>query len=346
MKNKLSIIIPVYNKKKYIVDCLNSVLTWGNNHNYEVIIIDDGSTDGSKELIDGFQDNEYVKIIHKENGGVSSARNIGLSIATGDYLTFVDADDETVKGSLDKVMPYLNGNNDIVIAGAVQENQNYDIPIFNDIEFKGKDKGAVLTFTLTGGTDERRIPAVATQFITGCKEKFYLKTFIQQNNIHFDEQLGRNEDILWSCQCYYLANTIRFIPPIVYINKTDPDGITKGTNIYRTMDNAILFLIKFDSYFEDKIDKKIMCNFCFHMSLVTNYEIYRAWKMKQITHVEFNKLINAWYAIEVVAEMVKEFDPLRLSVFKRIAYLFMKLKLYRLVGLEMEIHYRIRAAKL
>lgn len=105
---------------------------------YEIIIVDDGSTDESAKIIDGFSLNEKIKVIHKKNGGVSSARNTGLGIATGEYITFVDADDEVIKGTLTKVMGYLDGQNDICIASAIQDGQNPDTRIFEKMEFRGK----------------------------------------------------------------------------------------------------------------------------------------------------------------------------------------------------------------
>jgi len=93
MKDKISIIIPVYNVESYIRKCLDSVINQ-TYKNLEIICVNDGSTDGSGKICDEYaaRDNR-VKVFHKENGGVSSAKNIGLKNATGKYIGFVDADD-------------------------------------------------------------------------------------------------------------------------------------------------------------------------------------------------------------------------------------------------------------
>lgn len=93
MKRKLSIIVPAYNASKSIRTCINSIL--GQTYqNLEVIIIDDGSTDETPRIIDEYVDSDSrVIAIHQDNKGVSSARNKGLSIATGEWISFVDADD-------------------------------------------------------------------------------------------------------------------------------------------------------------------------------------------------------------------------------------------------------------
>lgn len=93
MKPSVSVIIPVYNVLNYLERCINSVRsqTW---HNLEILLIDDGSTDGSGAACDyvASQD-DRIKVVHQKNAGLSAARNVGLDLATGDFLTFVDSDD-------------------------------------------------------------------------------------------------------------------------------------------------------------------------------------------------------------------------------------------------------------
>ena len=98
MKNKtgtplISVIVPVYNLEKYLVRCIESII--GQTYkNLEIILIDDGSTDTSGQIIDEFKKKDNrIKVIHKENGGESNARNTGLRMATGEYIAFCDCDD-------------------------------------------------------------------------------------------------------------------------------------------------------------------------------------------------------------------------------------------------------------
>lgn len=93
MYNKISVIIPVYNVEKYIKKCLDSVVNQ-TYKNLEIILIDDGSKDESGQICDEYAKlDDRLKVIHRENKGVSSARNLGLDIATGEYIGFVDPDD-------------------------------------------------------------------------------------------------------------------------------------------------------------------------------------------------------------------------------------------------------------
>ena len=99
----LSVVIPVYNCEKYINQCINSILSQPCSNNIEIIIVDDGSTDKSGYICDKLCERyNNIAVIHKENGGVASARNIGIEKATGDYIAFVDGDDFWEKDFFDK----------------------------------------------------------------------------------------------------------------------------------------------------------------------------------------------------------------------------------------------------
>ena len=90
---KVSVIVPVYNVERYLSNCIDSILLQ-TYKNLEIILVDDGSTDNSPCICDEYAKKDgRIKVIHKQNGGVSSARNTGLDVMTGDYVTFVDGDD-------------------------------------------------------------------------------------------------------------------------------------------------------------------------------------------------------------------------------------------------------------
>lgn len=136
---KLSIMVPVYNVERYIRKCLDSLVNQ-TYKNLEIILIDDGSPDNSGKICDEYalQDNR-IKVIHKQNGGVSSARNSGLTVATGDYVCFVDSDDWVALDAYDKLLKYFEEYNvDAVFLGF------YIYRGANDIEtFSPKNIGKV-----------------------------------------------------------------------------------------------------------------------------------------------------------------------------------------------------------
>ena len=93
MDKLVSIVVPVYNAEKYIMNCIEA-LRKQTYTDIEIILVDDGSSDASGKLCDEMQtEDARIKVVHKQNGGVSSARNCGVQIATGDYLMFADSDD-------------------------------------------------------------------------------------------------------------------------------------------------------------------------------------------------------------------------------------------------------------
>ena len=111
----LSVIIPVYNCEKYIEQCVYSILDQPLSKNIQIIIVDDGSPDNSGRICDGIANtHDNVTVIHKENGGVSSARNVGLEKASGEYVAFVDGDDWWEKDFFDEdILSALSAGYDI-----------------------------------------------------------------------------------------------------------------------------------------------------------------------------------------------------------------------------------------
>ncbi len=115
-KTRLSVIIPVYNAEEYLDRCLESIFEQ-NFPSYEVILVDDGSTDSSPLICDRYSATDpRFRTIHKENGGVSSARNAGMNLAKGQYLMFVDSDDALLPDALDRMMEGVV-DEDIIIGG-------------------------------------------------------------------------------------------------------------------------------------------------------------------------------------------------------------------------------------
>ena len=100
----ISIIMPVFNKGKYIEQAIESVLNQSFKE-FEFIIVDDGSTDESREICDKYAKQDYrIRVVHINNAGVSNARNVGLDMARGEYITFIDADDKIKKEYLIKIL--------------------------------------------------------------------------------------------------------------------------------------------------------------------------------------------------------------------------------------------------
>lgn len=118
----ISVIIIVYNVKKYLQECVNSIRNQSYN-NLDIVLVDDGSTDGSGQLCDFLaKEDQKIKVVHKENGGLVSARQAGINVASGDYVAFVDGDDWVDEDMYEKM--YLLAklfSSDIVLSGIIRE---------------------------------------------------------------------------------------------------------------------------------------------------------------------------------------------------------------------------------
>jgi glycosyltransferase involved in cell wall biosynthesis len=119
-QTKVSIIVPVFNAEKFLDDCIKSVLAQTFT-DYELILVDDGSTDSSLAICQSYANqNSQIKVVHQENGGLSVARNSGIEVASGDYLTFLDSDDMLDPYFLERMMAVVDRYNaDWVQCGAL-----------------------------------------------------------------------------------------------------------------------------------------------------------------------------------------------------------------------------------
>lgn len=128
----LSVVVPVYNVKAYLNRCLNSIL----NQKYipdEIICVDDGSTDGSSQILDEYAEKyNNIRVIHKANNGLVSARKAGLKIARGKYVTYVDSDDWIENNMYEEMLKEIELNHaDLVTSGCIR---NYDTHIMYEEE--------------------------------------------------------------------------------------------------------------------------------------------------------------------------------------------------------------------
>ena len=166
-----SVIIPVYNVEKYIERCVFSVIKQTMD-DYEIILVDDGSTDGSATICDKYAENyPFVKVIHKENGGLSDARNKGLAYALGEYIVFLDSDDYIVKNTLKMFFPYTKEKYDIIIGCAT------DIGKSNHIT--APDVNANTVFS----GEEYLLKA--KNITTSACLSIYRRSFLEENHLEF-----------------------------------------------------------------------------------------------------------------------------------------------------------------
>ncbi len=113
----ISVIVPVYKVEEYLEQCINSILKQTYT-DFELILVDDGSPDRCGEICDEYAKKDIrVRVVHKENGGLSDARNAGLKIAKGSWISFIDSDDWIAYNYYETMMRFVNENNDVIVCG-------------------------------------------------------------------------------------------------------------------------------------------------------------------------------------------------------------------------------------
>lgn len=129
--SKFSVIVPIYKVEKYVRKCIESILSQ-TYEDYELILVDDGSPDNCPSICDEYAEKDRrIIVIHKSNGGLVSARNIGVQTASGDYICYVDGDDWIQNNFLETI--YNRGisqdNPDMVVFGALRQYENHQVKI-------------------------------------------------------------------------------------------------------------------------------------------------------------------------------------------------------------------------
>lgn len=205
----LSIIVPVYNVEKYLNRCVDSLLDQGEFKDYEIILVDDGSTDSSGEICDDYSDRfDTVRTIHKKNGGASSSRNIGINNAKGKFIMFVDSDDYVKSDCLSFLINNLLDNNlDILSYNFIYSYGLYNISENSEwIDFFGK--------IVTG--EEFLIKCLKNQSMLMTVWKYIYKKDIIIDNCLFFKEGVIYEDEEWVPRIFCKANRVMQIDDIVY----------------------------------------------------------------------------------------------------------------------------------
>lgn len=249
MKQKLvSIIIPVYNVKVYLSKCIDSVLKQ-TYKNIEVILIDDCSNDGSEEICDYYSKlDERIIVIHKKNEGVSRARNLGIDIAKGEYIAFIDSDDYIKDSMIEDIISEIEKNKcDMGICG-------YSI-LYEDGKEKISDKKEE---KLILNSKETLKEIFSTNKINGFLwNKVFSKTLLDK--IRLKENLEICEDLHFVCNILKNELKICYIGKALYYYRNISSSATKNIKKIFTANGELKYL-KAYKYIEIlyKDDKEIL----------------------------------------------------------------------------------------
>lgn len=242
----ISIIVPVYNAENRISRCINSIVNQSYK-NIEIILINDGSNDSSGQICDEFAKiDKRIKVIHKQNGGVSSARNEGLRSANGEYIQFVDSDDYIDKDMCEKLLKtMINDNSDLVVSGYRTINSNnIDETIYKrEIYRKLYEMECDFSYLYT------------SCFFNSLWNKLYKIEAIE----NFDENLSLGEDLIFNLNYLKKCESVSLIEECLY-NYTKENKNSLSSKYRENMFEIIVYtrssINEFcDKYISKNIDK-------------------------------------------------------------------------------------------
>jgi len=304
---KLSIIIPAYNAEQYIKQCLDSILQNSKESlsKTEIIVINDGSTDNTLKILESYNQHKNIKIHTTKNQGVSAARNLGISLAKGEWVTFIDADD-TVNSNFSKVVSLV-------------ENSRSSFIIFSNYDIETTDKKILTTQTLQ-----------SSMYLSGPWSKVYNRQFLVKHKILFEKDILMGEDMLFNLEVIQNSYAIESYKMGFYNYRQNNSSATRRFNQK---------IIESDKKFYKKLEKILIKPHAPQeemIQLIQN-EKSRA-VLSLLTRISYSNNIDE--AISFYKKIdVDYYDP-HLSMFsgvkKIVVYLFLK-KRYNLIYIFMSL---------
>lgn len=254
---ELSIIVPIYNCDKYLEECIESIINQ-TFKNFELILVDDGSTDNSGSICDFYKDKDKrVRVIHKKNGGVSSSRNVGINLAIGKYVGFVDSDD-IINRNMYKIMLEAINKEDADICQCKyeyfwnedidlnEEKENYNYTVLSNIE----------AIDNNFKYDDNQNTAITVLWNKIYKRDLFENLMFPNGRIHEDEYI--------TYKIIYKARKMIFLDEKVYFYRQHPESIVhqkfsiKNFNVLIALKERIYFL---DLNGEEELKKKAICSY-------------------------------------------------------------------------------------
>lgn len=223
----ISIIIPIYNVENYLDKCLKSIQSQIKVNDWEVILIDDESTDCSAQIAKKWTEIDYrFKYHFKKNGGPSAARNMGIRLAKGQHIMFLDSDDFWENNLLLKLQDKLN---------------SAEMICFNYYKYSKND--VVKCDSVTSGLQTKE------EFLENCEKnlntvyynkiynKVYNSEIIKKNNIYFNEKIKMGEDLLFNLAYFSMCNRFLFLDEYLYYYRID--NTSSLMNSYKSTNNIV-----------------------------------------------------------------------------------------------------------
>lgn len=257
----VSVIIPVYKVERYLRKCIDSVI---NQHleDAELILVDDGSPDNCPAICDEYSKSyPWIRVIHKENGGSSSARNAGIKAARGKYLMFMDSDD------------WWNENVDFhQVLQQVKETEETEMFVFPSIDYyKGKGYYKRKEYNSFSSIPTDSVESYYTAMLergnleVHAATKILKATFVKNNRLFFTDGIVNGEDGEWMLRLLRVVKKIQIIDTPIYCYRAAREGsITNTIEVKSIIDMLSVVERSIDHYMSPTVDQSVMKNeFCY-----------------------------------------------------------------------------------
>ncbi len=229
----LSVIVPVYNVEPYLRRCLDSLCSQSYSH-LEIICVDDGSTDASPDILREYEANDArVRVVSKPNGGLASARNAGLDVATGQWISFVDSDDYLLPGAYRSAMACVNES-----LGFVHFGVRVEAELGNGLEDILPEMNDYLNVPHEGTRE--LTPELVYGLAWNVWNKLYRRSVIEQHALRFDEANYGCEDMCFHISYCAYVNEVVYCPERLYAYVLRQNSISfSGGQVVRRLNSYI-----------------------------------------------------------------------------------------------------------
>lgn len=258
MSNPLfSIIVSVYNVEQYLVQCVESILIQSFK-SYEIILVNDGSTDGSPSICDKYSIKyRNIKTIHKDNGGVSDARNVGIQQAIGDYILFIDSDDFIAENSLQ------------IITNTIAEKPDVDVVFLKAIKYFEDGRkiplgDGYIKSNITSKSQREVFQHIATlpKYPGSSCTKLVRRNIIVGNNLYYEK--GRTaEDLDWCMQLFLKAKSFNFCDFNYYFYRQQRQGSITNSVTLKKVEDLLYVIKKWTKQAQNDFELSDICDFIY-----------------------------------------------------------------------------------
>ncbi|MEF2918920.1 MAG: glycosyltransferase family 2 protein [Acutalibacteraceae bacterium] len=323
-KYKLSVIMPVYNVEKYLSTAIDSVLSQ-TYKNIEVILVDDGATDSSPAICEEYaKKDSRITVLHKENGGLSDARNYGVPYATGDYIIFFDSDD------------YFEDEYSLSYVAEKLENENSDVLIFFFKYWYEKDGRIVeynpnyknITIDTASRVTQLTDLVKSNAFLSSACTKAIKRTLFIENDLKFIKGIT-SEDIDWSARLMQCAKSFSLLNHSIYVYRQRSLSISQTFSdkyVYNLKNNIIKSAKMADSCSDDI--KECFLNYVAYqyITFLNICCVYKGDTKEYIKEMkEYSYLLNYHWNSKV--KMIYNFNKIfGFSIMMKVLKLYLKLR--------------------